>query len=109
MLGLAYAVDDHAVAILLGGQAPAAAGEHVHLDAVVGELLRELAHVAPEAPLDDRRVLPGDQEDAHGSPRVTLPAGASRRRGDPRPRPSQETRLSTTTERAVMGISLRAA
>src|ERR687885_438106 len=35
------------------------AGEHVDLDTLAHEPLRELAHVAPEPALDDGRVLPG--------------------------------------------------
>jgi hypothetical protein len=65
-LGFGHAVDDHAVAVLLGlGGAPAA-GEHVHLAALGDELLGELAHVTCEAALDDGRVLPRDDEDPSG-------------------------------------------
>ena len=62
---LAHAVDDHAVAVLLGREVPAAARQHVHLVALRDELLGQLAHVARQAALDDRRVLPGEDQDAH--------------------------------------------
>ena len=74
-VGLADAVDDHAVAILrvgAAGGAVAAAREHVDLGAVADELLGELAHVAGEAALDDRGVLPAEDQDprrAHGAGR----------------------------------------
>ena len=52
--------------------------EDVHLDAVRHELLGELAHVARQAPLDEGRVLPGEDEDARahnsGSPAPRAPA-----------------------------------
>ena len=67
--GLPDPVDDHAVLVGLGRQAAAAAREHVHLDAVADQLLGQLADVAAEAALDHRRVLPGDQQDAHGTAR----------------------------------------
>ena len=38
-LPLAHPVDDHAVLVGLGRQAPAAAGEHVDFDAVANQLL----------------------------------------------------------------------
>ena len=41
-----------------------AAREHVDLHPVAHELLRQLAGVARQPALDDRRVLPGDQQDA---------------------------------------------
>jgi hypothetical protein len=68
-VGLAHAVDDHAVPVLDRVQVAAAAREHVHLDAVLHELLGELAHVAGEPSLDDRRVLPAQDENAraHGA------------------------------------------
>ena len=46
-------------------QPPAAARDHVDLDAERHELLGQLAHVAREAALHDRRVLPGQDQDAH--------------------------------------------
>ena len=73
-LRLADAVDDHAMALLFGRQAPAATGQHVHLDAVIDEVLGELADVSSEATLDHRRVLPGDQQHAHVADRH--PSGA---------------------------------
>ena len=51
----------HPVLVGLGRQAAAAAGQHVHLDAVADQVLGELAHVAAEAALDHGRVLPGDR------------------------------------------------
>ena len=64
-LGLADAVDGHAMAVLDGVQAPAAACEDVDLVAVAHQLLGQLAHVARQAALDDRRVLPGQRQDPH--------------------------------------------
>ena len=64
-LGLAHAVHVHAVALLVRGQAPAAARDDVHLVPVAHQLLGELAHVAREATLHDRRVLPREGQDAH--------------------------------------------
>ena len=60
-----------AVAILLRRQAAAAAREDVDLGALGDELLGELAHVARQPALDDRRVLPGEDQDArrHGKRR----------------------------------------
>ena len=55
---LAQAVDDDPVALLDCGQPVAAAGQHVDLDALGDEVLGQLANVAREAALDDRRVLP---------------------------------------------------
>jgi hypothetical protein len=40
------------------------ARQHVQLDAVAHELLGQLAHVAGKASLDDRRVLPAQDQDA---------------------------------------------
>ena len=68
--GLAHAVDEDAVALLVGGQPAAAARDHVHLRPVGDELLAQLAHVARESTLDDRRVLPGQQQDPHRPPQV---------------------------------------
>ena len=42
----------------------AASGEDVSLDAGSGQVLRQLAYVAGEPALDQRRVLPGEDEDA---------------------------------------------
>ena len=61
---------DHAVALLVSLQPPPSARDHVHVDAVAHELLRQLAHVAREAALDDRRVLPAEDQyarRAHGA------------------------------------------
>ena len=55
--------------LLLGGHRVAAAREHVHLDVLLHELLGQLAHVPREPALDDRRVLPGEDEDAGGGHR----------------------------------------
>ena len=64
-LGLAHAVDGHAAALLLGRVLLAPARQHVHVDAVLRQVLRELADVPSEPALDQRRVLPGQDEDAH--------------------------------------------
>ena len=69
---LAHAVDEHAVAVLRV-LAPArerpTARQDMHLDAVAHELLGELAHVAREPALDDRWVLPAQDQHAraHGA------------------------------------------
>jgi hypothetical protein len=46
---------------------PVSSREDVDLDAVADELLGELAHVAGEASLHDRGVLPAEDQDAHGA------------------------------------------
>ena len=63
-LGLADAVDDHPAGLLLGRVLVAPAGEHVHVHVLGGEVLGELAHVPGEAALDQRRVLPGQDQRA---------------------------------------------
>ena len=69
---LADAVHDDPVALLLDRQPAPAAGEHVHLGALLHEVLGELAHVSRQSAFDDRRVLPGDQQGAHAAA-LTLP------------------------------------
>ena len=56
-----------------------AAGEDVHLDALAHEPLGQLAHVAREAALDDRRVLPGEDQDRGPTSRTLRPALRLRR------------------------------
>ncbi len=52
---------------LLGRRLLTAAGQHVDLDLALDQRLGELAHVAGQPALDQRRVLPGEDEDAgHG-------------------------------------------
>ena len=63
-LGLADAVDGDAAAALLGRRLLSPAGQHVDLDALLDQPLGELADVAGEAALDQRRVLPGEDQDA---------------------------------------------
>ncbi len=63
-LRLDHAVDVDAGDDLVGGRLLAAASEHVDLGAEVDERLGELADVPGEAALDQRRVLPGEDEDA---------------------------------------------
>ena len=63
-LGLADAVDHHALQLLLGRRLLEPAREHVHLGVLRHEVLGQLAHVAREAALDQRRVLPGEDQDA---------------------------------------------
>ena len=75
--GFADAVHDHAVLVSLGRQAAAASRQHVHLDAGCHEMLGQLAHVATEAALDHRRVLPGDQQDTHRRAGTLSGTGAS--------------------------------
>ena len=65
-LRLAHAVHGHAVAVLDRRQAPAAAREHVHLDPAAHQPFGELANMARQPALDDRRVLPGQDEDTRG-------------------------------------------
>ena len=78
---LGHAVHAHAGAHLLGRVAVAPAGEHVDGDVLAPEFLGELADVAGQPALDDRGVLPGEDEDLHRP--LTLPArggsGAGRR------------------------------
>ena len=64
-VGLGHPVDHDPVAVLHAGAAPA--GQDMHLMAEAHELLGQLAHVARQAALDHRRVLPRDGEDAHAS------------------------------------------
>jgi hypothetical protein len=66
VVGLADAVHGDAVAVLLGVQVTAAARDHVDVHAVGHEVLRQLAHVPRQAALDDRRVLPAQDQDARG-------------------------------------------
>ena len=61
---LRHAVDDDAVALLPHEPRLVPPGEDVDLDAVAHELLGELARVTGESALHDRRVLPGEDEDA---------------------------------------------
>ena len=78
--GLAHAMDEYAVELVLGRHPLVAAREHVDLDILHGdELLGELAHVARQAALDQRRVLPGEDEDA-GHSAVRDSCGARLRR-----------------------------
>ncbi len=69
-LGLGHAVHAHAGPDLLRRVALPAAGEDVDDHALRHELLGQLAHVARQAALDDRRVLPGQDEDAPGHGRA---------------------------------------
>jgi hypothetical protein len=66
-------VDARAQLHLLVLAAPA--GEHVHLQALRDERLRQLAHVARETARDDRRVLPREDEDARGHGSRGAPSG----------------------------------
>ena len=65
---LANAVKMDAFDDLFGGRLFPSAGQHVDLDVERRQILRELAHVAGQAPLDQRRVLPGEHQhlDGHG-------------------------------------------
>ena len=84
-LRLADAVDEDAAATLLGRRLLAAAGQHVDLDPALDQRLGELAHVAGEAALDQRRVLPGEDQDA-GHRLARAPAGGARLRSGARAR-----------------------
>jgi hypothetical protein len=67
-LRLQHPVDLDPAHDLLGRRLLTAAGEHMDLGVERGEVLRELAHVAGQPALDQRRVLPGEDQDAvHGS------------------------------------------
>jgi hypothetical protein len=70
-VGLAHAVHLHPVPHLVGAQVPAPAGEDVHVMTLRDELLGQLADVARQPALHDRRVLPGEDQDArrHGTGR----------------------------------------
>jgi hypothetical protein len=60
-------VDAHAARPLLGGRLLAAAGKDVNFDAALHQRFGELADVTGEAPFDQRRVFPREDEDAgHG-------------------------------------------
>ena len=61
---LADAVDEHAVHVLLGRGLLEGSRQDMNLDVLLDELLGELAHVARQAALDERRVFPGQDEDA---------------------------------------------
>jgi len=74
------AVHANAGAHLVRRVAVAAARQHVHRLAVRGERLGELADVAREAALDDRRVLPREDQDAAHAAREPIRRGAIRRR-----------------------------
>ncbi len=74
-LRLADAVDPDPAAALLRRRLLAPAGQHVDLDAVLDQRLGELADVACEAALDQRRVLPGEDQDAGHPVRARAPAG----------------------------------
>ena len=50
----------------LGAELVETAREHVDLDVLADEVLGQLADVAGEAALDQRRVLPGEDQDAIG-------------------------------------------
>jgi hypothetical protein len=65
-LRLAHSVHGHAVAVLDLREVPAAAREDVHLDPAAHQALGELANMTRQPALDDRRVLPGQDENARG-------------------------------------------
>ena len=107
---LAHAVDHHALHLLLGGRLLQAAREHVHLHVLAHEVLGQLAHVAREAALDQRRVLPGEDQDAHQIPNSgeTSSVGARlRRRGSATGRESARA-ASAASSRAACSSTRRA-
>ena len=66
-----------AVHLLLGGRLLAPAGQYVHLHAAADQTLGQLDDVPGQASLDQRRVLPGEDQDAHGTRKgwqVTAPS-----------------------------------
>jgi hypothetical protein len=64
-LGLANAVDRHAAAVLLSRVLFAPTRQHLNVDILVRKALGELANVACETALDQRGVLPGQDQGAH--------------------------------------------
>jgi hypothetical protein len=64
-LWLADAMHHHPMAKLLGWEVSPAAGQDVNFHAFAHEVFGELSHVPCEATLDDRGILPGDQQHAH--------------------------------------------
>ena len=62
---------------LLGRRLLAAAGQHVDLDPLLDELLGELADVTGEPALDQRRVLPGEDQDSVTRGPTVTPARSS--------------------------------
>ena len=66
-VGLAHAVHGHAVPVLGLRQPPAATRDHVNLYPERHELLGQLADVPRQPALHDRRVLPGQDQHAHGA------------------------------------------
>ena len=81
---LAHAVDEDALELVLGRHALVAAREDVDLQVLDGDqLLGQLAHVPGQTALDQRRVLPGEDQDAghnavrdSSGARLRRPAGA---------------------------------
>ena len=63
---LAHPVDDDPADLLLGRRLLMPAREHVHVDPARHEVLRELPHVTRQSALDQRRVLPAEDQDAQG-------------------------------------------
>jgi hypothetical protein len=64
-LRLAHPVNDHSAAELLGRILLASADKHVHVHSLGRQILGQLPHVPRESALDQRRVLPGQDQDAH--------------------------------------------
>ncbi len=76
---LGDAVDGDPVLHRALGQGGVAARQDVHVDVAAVERLGDLAHVAGESAFDDRRVLPGEDEETQGGFAV------SRQRARPSP------------------------
>ena len=81
--GSQHPVQVHALDDLLGRRLLAAAREDVHVDALADEVLRHLAHVPREPALDQRRVLPGQDQDPHNDDlgQVAAPGGRRLQQG----------------------------
>jgi hypothetical protein len=61
-LGLADAVNRHAIGLFLGRRLLSPPREHVHIDLQLDQGLGELANVTGQTALDQRRVLPGENQ-----------------------------------------------
>ena len=71
---LAHSVHGHAMTILGRAQPSTASRQYMHLEAVANELFGQLPHVTRKSAFDDRRVLPGQQQDPHARAQPIGPA-----------------------------------
>ena len=103
-LRLAHAVDEHAALHLLRRVLLAAAREHVHVDALGGQVLGQLAHVPGEAALDQRRVLPGQDQGAHSGLRGRERGEVEMRRQTAQRRVRSGRGVCQSGQRGVQGV-----